>query len=221
MHPGGIGWGGIDVQSCKFNRCDAGIARKKNTVTLCGHFVNRIAVQVIAIAVTVLISINNIGLAVSPRKFGVVIASKDDRANVNPSSQYAESDAVQISNVLRQCGFLVHEFTDRAQHEGDRTAETIRHQVHEFCTSAEFLPEDLILFAFFGQILHIDGDKVGEMKRGLYLCPIDAIKKEVSGESDVMDSNNLIGLHEICDWIRGSKSRNKVLILDACRYNPD
>lgn len=143
-----------------------------------------------------------------PRKVGdryALLVGIDDFANIN-KLQFCGNDQVALRDELIRSGFPaenVYLLHDKAEENRYRPSKgNIEHQLDVVLKLAE--PNDVLVLAFSGH-----GVQLGKQS---YLCPFDAFPN---------DPKTLIPLDGIYERLRNCQASFKVMLVDACRNDPE
>ncbi len=123
--------------------------------------------------------------------------------------KYTENDVVKLAEVLRQRGYQPDNIVLMTQTTGaDRagllpTSDNIRHQLKLLLAGLD--RSDTILIAVSGHGVQFLGEEVD------YFCPMDA---------KLADRSTLVSLKEIYDQLDACGAAGKLLLVDACRDDP-
>ncbi len=123
--------------------------------------------------------------------------------------KYTENDVVKLAEVLRQRGYQPDNIVLMTQTTGaDRagllpTSDNIRHQLKLLLGGLD--RSDTILIAVSGHGVQFLGEEVD------YFCPMDA---------KLADRSTLVSLKEIYDQLDACGAAGKLLLVDACRDDP-
>jgi formylglycine-generating enzyme required for sulfatase activity len=124
-----------------------------------------------------------------------------------PALRFAETDVTDLAALLRDAGYQVTVLTGSAKDEGLMpTRATIEKKVHEVLRKCR--AGDTAVLAFTGHGLQFDG------KDDCFFCPLDA--RPFKDETD-----SLVSLSKVYGELDRSFAGMKVLLVDACRDDPD
>ena len=119
--------------------------------------------------------------------------------------KYAENDAVKLGELLEKNGYAVTLLTGSGPADRKPTRKGIEDRLEQVLTGCQ--KADTVLVAFAGHGLQFDGD------RDSYFCPSDAVPLK-SG------ANTLVSMKRVYDSLGKSFAGVKVLLVDACRDDP-
>ncbi len=115
------------------------------------------------------------------------------------------NDAHEMSKLLREHNYEVVELTDQSAKKPDKA--TIDAEVTQVIRSCQD-KRDVVVLCFAGHGLQFDGDS------NAYFCPLDGVPlKEEAG--------TLVSLTNIYQQLDKSFAGVKVMLVDACRNDPD
>ncbi len=169
-----------------------------------------------------------IAYAAPPQKIAVVIGVADYFNKNMEDLAFAEKDARDVSDQLRQIGFKVATIVGN-----DAGQANVQAKLDAVLDRAGKLEPDsvlLIMFSGHGQQLQVT-EKTGDQSRLIevpFFCPRDAIpfdsvQHSLRGKSaeDIETEFKLVSLNRLIgDIDRKSNSLQNLLIVDACRNNP-
>ncbi|HMO92659.1 MAG TPA: SUMF1/EgtB/PvdO family nonheme iron enzyme [Pirellulaceae bacterium] len=142
-------------------------------------------------------------------EYALLVAVKNYPRNQLNSLKYTENDVEQFAKVLAQSGFdpkNIHLMTQAVGAENPRFFPTAKNVMKELELLLSILDTgDTIIVAFTGHGVQFAGDATN------YFCPADV---------NLEDRNTLISLSEVFEKLEMSKARHKVLLVDACRNDP-
>ena len=145
------------------------------------------------------------------KKYAVLVGvAKYDHASL-PPLQYPEYDVAELGSVLRAVGYNVQLLTG-GEGDKDRKFKPTRSNI-ERCLKAvldKAGPNDLVLMALAGHGLQFD--KVDDS----FFCPQDAVPLK-----DDANRATLLSLKATFHRMEASKAGVKLLLVDACRNDPD
>src|ERR1700722_1300869 len=148
-----------------------------------------------------------------PRKLAFLVGVKTYKHADLKDLGFPENDVQDLADVLKRLGFTVTVMSTRApgsdkQHYPD--ADNIRQQLAAMLKGAS--KQDLILVGLAGHGLQPLNSSQS------YFCPHDANPSEKDG--DVTHPETLLSMGEILTQIRDSGIGQKLLLVDACRNDP-
>lgn len=162
------------------------------------------------------------------RHLAIVVGVNAYRANSGlPKLQHAASDAAVLSATLRDAGFKVYEMThDVARRDGQETMAPqlayIRDQTRGILETPNLGEEDAVMITLHGHGVQFDFvDEKGNKTPRFYFCPADATIDGVKTANDITDRHNLLPLEELYTDLAECKAATKLLIVDACRNDPN
>ena len=145
--------------------------------------------------------------AAEPTRRAVVVGVNDYQHERLPSLKYAEADAVGLDEVLRAAGYdvtlLVSSVKDAGRTPTKANIDDSVAAVLKACRKG-----DTVVLAFAGHGLQFDGQP------DAFFCPADA--RPLKDQTD-----SLVSLQAIYAQMKGSFAGMKVLLVDACRNDPE
>ena len=140
-------------------------------------------------------------------KYALLVGVANYDKNELRSLKYAEDDAADLSQILRDGGWGRVVLLTEAEAKRDAglapTAADVRERLKALL--ADRKPDDVVLVAFSGHGVRFNG------KDDFFLCPQDA---------RLGDSKTLLTLSEVYKELAACPARVKVVLLDACRAGP-
>ena len=142
-----------------------------------------------------------------PKRYAVLVGiNRYDHPKL-PQLQYAEADVTAMADVLAQAGYQVTLLTGSAADDDHRpTKANIERQVHDVLRQCG--AGDMVLLAFTGHGVQFDG------KKDCFFCPLD-------GRPFRDEVGTLVSLSTVYGELDKSFAGMKVLLVDACRDDPD
>ncbi len=126
---------------------------------------------------------------------------------------YAEADASELAQLLRQAGYEVTLLTGSAKADDQLpTKSNIERQLHRVLRQCRD-KDDMALVALAGHGLQFEPQDEKD-KPECYFCPVDA--RPFRDETD-----SLVSLSRVYSELQKSHAAMKVLLVDACRDDPD
>ncbi len=150
-------------------------------------------------------------LAQEPKRYylGVGVEDYEHETLRKPLLKYCVDDVTALSEVLKDRGYQVKLLTDDAG-KGDKlalpTKENIDREVKKVLDAAK--RGDAVILAFAGHGLQFAGDKES------YFCPLDARPFKSRADS-------LVSTKSIYEAMEASHASSRILLVDACRNDPD
>jgi uncharacterized caspase-like protein len=142
-----------------------------------------------------------------PKRYAVLVGVNRYQHPKLPELQFAEADVTDLGNVLRDAGYEVTLLTGSAGDDALRpTRANIESQVQDVlrrCAAG-----DTVLLAFTGHGVQFDG------KKDCFFCPLD-------GRPFRDETASLVSLSKVYAELNKSFAGMKVLLVDACRDDPD
>jgi uncharacterized caspase-like protein len=142
-----------------------------------------------------------------PKRYAVLVGINRYQHPKLPELQFAEADVTDLANVLRDAGYEVTLLTGSGGDEALRpTKANVESQVQDVlrrCAAG-----DTVLLAFTGHGVQFDG------KKDCFFCPAD-------GRPFRDETNTLVSLSKVYAELNKSFAGMKVLLVDACRDDPD
>lgn len=139
--------------------------------------------------------------AQDPKRYAVVVGINTYQHSGLPKLNYAEADATDLEKLLKGNKYEVELLT------GDlATGAIIRGTIKKVSDTCK--AGDLVLIAFAGHGLQFDRQKTA------YFCPVDA-------RPFPENADTLVSMDEVYDQLKRSFAATKVLLVDACRNDPD
>jgi uncharacterized caspase-like protein len=146
----------------------------------------------------------------SAKKYAVLVGVKEYQHQKLPALRYSENDVVELGKVLRDAGYIVTVLCDRNGKKDAKLAplkanidRALSDMVNKHCKKG-----DTLIVAFAGH-----GVQFAKQKDAFF-CPADA--RPVASATDT-----LISLNKVYEDLDGSFASMKVLLVDACRNEPD
>ena len=143
----------------------------------------------------------------APKRYAVLVGINRYQHPNLPELQFAEADVTDLGNVLRDAGYEVTLLTGSAGDDALRpTKANIESQVQDVlrrCAAG-----DTVLLAFTGHGVQFDG------KKDCFFCPSD-------GRPFRDEAASLVSLSKVYAELDKSFAGMKVLLVDACRDDPD
>jgi formylglycine-generating enzyme required for sulfatase activity len=138
------------------------------------------------------------------KRYAILVGVNEYKHSKLPALKYAVNDATDLKKLLEAGGYLVTLLTNETETKPTRAA--IDAAIHEVLGKAE--AGDTVVLAFAGHGLQFKDDKDS------YFCPIDArpFKDE---------TKTLISMGVVYREMEKSFAGVKVLLVDACRDDPD
>src|SRR5580704_2676238 len=149
----------------------------------------------------------------APRKLALLVGVKKYKHNDLKDLDYPENDVEELADVLRQLNFSVTVLTTRAGRANQDLfpdAANIRRQLSAILRDAS--KSDLIVVALAGH-----GVQPLESSQS-YFCPYDDNPRESEGR--LARPETLLSIGEILGQLRDSGIGQKLLLVDACRNDP-
>jgi Caspase domain len=149
-----------------------------------------------------------------PRKLAFLVGVKKYSHGELKDLEFPENDVKDLAEVLKRLGFTVTVMSTsagRSDKEHYPDADNIRQQLTATLKGAT--KDDLILVGLAGHGLQPLNSSQS------YFCPHDANPAEKNG--DVAHPETLLSLGEILTQIRDSGIGHKLLLVDACRNDPE
>jgi hypothetical protein len=147
-------------------------------------------------------------LPVSGRSYALLVGVKNYRKDELTSLKYTENDVATLAKVLKEQGYkrvvLMTQKEGADNEELLPTAGNIRDQVKALLEDRK--EGDSVLIALSGHGVQFKGEKQH------YFCPMG---------TRLSDTKTMVSLGEIYDELKGCKASVKVLLVDACRSDPD
>jgi sulfatase modifying factor 1 len=143
------------------------------------------------------------------RKYALLVGVRNYDKDQLRSLRYTENDVNGMAAVLKDAGYkrVVLMTQAEAANAGDNTlqptAKNIRKKLAAILEDRK--PEDAVLIAFSGHSVQFRDQKAS------YFCPMDA---------DLADDKTLVSLGEVYKSLEESQAGTKVLLVDACRNDP-
>ncbi len=143
-------------------------------------------------------------------KYAFLVAVKDyDQKQLKPL-KYTRNDISEFATILRQAGYRSSNI--KLMHDDLKTIEGVRYLPEAERIRREFglllgrlEPEDSLIVAFAGHGVQFKGESES------YFCPLDA---------DLSDRETLLPIAGIYEQLKQCSARKKLLIVDACRNDP-
>ena len=142
-------------------------------------------------------------------QFAFLVGVKQYDKNELTDLKYTERDVNSLANVLYQQGFpaknvvLLSQAKTVENRRWFPSAKNIRNEFDLLLTGLD--REDTIIVAFSGHGVQFDGEKTN------YFCPIDA---------KLTNRDTLISIDAIYKALDRSSAQSKLLLVDACRNDP-
>jgi hypothetical protein len=140
------------------------------------------------------------------KKYALLIGVRKYKREELSDLKYTENDVEKLAKVLEKSGY--RRVTVLTQKAGDPdllpTGENIREHFQAMLKGCK--PEDTILLAFSGHGVQFKEEKEH------YFCPMDA---------RLGDKKTLVSFSEIYEQLKDCKAATKVLLVDACRNDPE
>jgi hypothetical protein len=138
--------------------------------------------------------------------YALLVAAADyDRKELQPL-KYTQSDIVAFHQALLDAGFAADNIVlmhDRQPREYQPEGKKIRKQLDLLL--ARLKPADNLIVALSGHGVQFQGDKRS------YFCPVDA---------ELADRHTLLSLTDLYDELSKCRAQRKLLLVDACRNDP-
>jgi hypothetical protein len=142
-----------------------------------------------------------------PRRIAVLVGVKAYNHAELPDLEFTERDVTELGNLLRQAGYEVTLLTTTEGARDGRRKPTLANIRRELQNAfRNVTKQDTVLIGLAGHGLQPAGAK------GSYFCPSDAKPKDV---------NTLLALAGLIDQMNDSGVGVKLLLVDACRNDPD
>jgi formylglycine-generating enzyme required for sulfatase activity len=143
----------------------------------------------------------------APKRYAVLVGINKYQHPKLPALEYAENDVIDLDRLLRKADYDVTLLTGSARDESLRpTRETIEKQLRAVLRKCR--AGDTVLVALAGHGLQFDG------QGDCFFCPLDA--RPFKDETD-----SLLSLGKVYGEMEKSFAGMKVLLVDACRDDPD
>jgi formylglycine-generating enzyme required for sulfatase activity len=155
-----------------------------------------------------------LGFAHAPpgKKYALLVGVNHYEHAKLPALTYAEADVTDLAQVLRQGGYQVTLLTGAAPDQAHRpTRANIEKQLQNVLRGCR--RGDMVLLAFAGHGLQFEKQKPGDPDDAFF-CPMDA--RPFRDET-----NTLLSLSKVYSELDRSFAGMKVLLVDACRDDPD
>ena len=142
-------------------------------------------------------------------RFALLVGVKNYDSDQFRSLRFTENDVNDLAAVLKDACYkrVVSLTQSEAASQGDSallpTAKNVRLQLAAILDGRR--PGDVVLIAFSGHGVQYRDHKAS------YFCPMDA---------DLADNNTLVSLGEVYKALEESRAGTKVLLVDACRNDP-
>jgi formylglycine-generating enzyme required for sulfatase activity/tRNA A-37 threonylcarbamoyl transferase component Bud32 len=124
--------------------------------------------------------------------------------------RFAERDAAQLDEALRAAGFRTVLLQGSAPGERRATRANIEHQLLELLKGVSRDSVVLVSLCGHGQQLDVKAD--GKDREDAFFCPVDAVKD---------DPETLFSLRHLIDDVLARRGGRNLVLLDACRAQPD
>jgi formylglycine-generating enzyme required for sulfatase activity len=148
----------------------------------------------------------------APKRYAVLVGINRYEHDKLKPLQFAEADVKELKDVLTKADYEVTLLTGSAREDGLRpTKENIERHVHDVLRKCR--RGDTALLAFAGHGLQFEA-KDDKEKSDCYFCPLDA--RPFRDEADT-----LVSLGKVYTELEKSFAGMKVLLVDACRDDPD
>ena len=150
--------------------------------------------------------------AQAPKKYALSVGVEDyESAPLRQPTplKYAVEDATELASLLTQAGFEVSLLTDDTGRNNPRlrpTKANVESQLRELANKCQ--RADTLLLAFAGHGVQFAGDKEA------YFCPQDA-------RPFARDKDTLVSISHVYASMESSHAGVKVILVDACRNDPD
>jgi len=149
------------------------------------------------------------------KKYAVIVGVKDyDPEELSPL-RFTARDAEALAGQLTRLQFDVSLMTGAATrpqlkpNSADKIERVLKNR------AAGLTADDTLIFAFMGHGVQFASDKAGSNQKDevqeLYFCPEDA---------KLGDRNTLLSMDKVYDALGGSQAGRKLLLVDACRNDP-
>ena len=142
-------------------------------------------------------------------RYALLVGVKNYNKTELRNLTYSENDVAELAQLLRDAGYkrVVLMTQSAALAEGDNdllpTSDNIRAQLKAILDDRQ--ADDTVLVAFSGHGVQLKG------KKEHYFCPMDA---------KLASTGTLISLPEVYDRLGACKAGAKVMLVDACRNDP-
>lgn len=148
----------------------------------------------------------------SPRKLAFLVGVQTYKHGELKDLKYPENDVADLSTLFKRQGFAVTLLTTRAKPHEEQfpTAENIRRQFADLLNGAS--KHDLLVVGLAGHGIQPEGSPQS------YFCPYDANPSERDGK--LVQPETLLSVNEILQQLRESGIGQKLLLVDACRNDP-
>jgi uncharacterized caspase-like protein len=150
------------------------------------------------------------------RKLALLVGVKEYDHGGLRDLEFPENDVVELADVLRSQRFEVVVLTTALAKEdpaASPTAENIRKRLSQLLEQRQVTKRDVMLVGFAGHGIQPLGSKEA------YFCPRDA-NPTIEGDKPQKPAT-LIGLGEILKQLDDSGVGHKLLLVDACRHDPN
>jgi formylglycine-generating enzyme required for sulfatase activity len=142
-----------------------------------------------------------------PRKIAVLVGVKAYNHADLPDLEFTENDVTDLGDLLRQAGYQVTLLTTTAGAKDARRKPTLANIRRELEAALKDVTKyDTVLIGLAGHGVQPGGAKTS------YFCPSDAKPK---------DTKTLLSLGELIEQLNDSGVGVKLLLVDACRNDPD
>jgi TPR repeat protein len=142
------------------------------------------------------------------KKVALLVGVKRYKKEELSDLKYTENDVNDLAALLKQSGYrrvvVLTQKTGSTEPDLLPTAENIRENLSGLLKNLE--AGDTVLVAFSGHGVQFPGEKEH------YFCPMDA---------RLTDPKTLVSLSEVYEELKKSPAGGKVLLVDACRVNPE
>ncbi|HEX3146584.1 MAG TPA: caspase family protein [Gemmataceae bacterium] len=158
--------------------------------------------------VSVVQCVPSVASAQEGRRYAVLVGVNTYDHEKLPALKYAVNDAAELGRLLEKAGYDVTVLSDDAGKTDSKLAPTKKNIEHVLKVVLERAKKgDLVVIAFAGHGVQFEGEK------DAYFCPTDA--KPVKSKTET-----LLSLTKVYEEIDGSFAGMKVLLVDACRDDP-
>ncbi|MFO1004653.1 MAG: SUMF1/EgtB/PvdO family nonheme iron enzyme [Planctomycetaceae bacterium] len=174
------------------------------------------------------LQLSSMNMAADGRKLAVVVGVNTYRQNSGlPPLAHAASDAKNLSAALRTAGFTVFELTHEVAKEDGKEAlapnlEYIRDQISGVLDAPFLGADDAVIISLHGHGVQFEqlGDD-GQKTPKFFFCPANATIQGLKSANEITDRNDLLPLDELYDSLGKCSAATKLLIVDACRNDPN
>ena len=143
------------------------------------------------------------------RQYALLVGVRNYKKGELKSLKYTENDVNDLAQVLRDAGYKTVVLMTQSEAAAARSddlepnADNVRRQLKTMLDDRK--PGDTVLVAFSGHGVQFKGQD------DHYFCPADA---------HLTDKSTLVSLSEVYRALQGCKAQMKLLVVDACRSDP-